>query len=347
MALRIPTDLDFLAANIHGRRSRLAEGAHLDALARLHSLPELARALVPEGPLLTAVELQRALVAGLLRELGGIASQAVGASGNLLDWLRVRFQVEDLKVLVRGFAAHLGLAELEPYLVGLPDDLALDAGALASAETIEAFAAAVPRGPLRDGLARAVPLYNRLPRPFFPEAGLDCGYLGELVARAARLGGTEGETILEIARQEANTFHLMLVVRGRFTYGLKPEVLRPFHVPGSHLAAEAFDRMAAAEDLAAVAAQAVGLAIDAPPSGAEALDAAALEAMAWDRFYRLANRAFRRSHMGLGAVVAYTAIRRVELANLITLTEGIRTAMASEALRRRLIPRTVAETARV
>lgn len=347
MALGTPTDLDFLAANIHGRRSRLAEGAHLDALVRLRSLPELARALVPEGPLLTAVELQRALVAGLVRELGRIASQAVGASGDLLDWLRVRFQVEDLKVLVRGFAAHLGPAEIEPHLIGLPEDLALDAEALAAAETIEAFAAAVPRGPLRDGFARAVPLFNRLPRPFFPEAGLDCGYLGELVARAARIGGTEGETILEIARQEADTFHLMLVVRGRFSYGLKPEVLRPFHVSGSHLAAEGFDRMVAAEDLAAAASQAVGLAIDASPARAEALDAAALEAAAWDRFHRLANRAFRRSHMGLGAVVAYAAIRRVELANLITLTEGIRAALAPDVLRRRLIPRTVAETARV
>ncbi|MBE3069809.1 MAG: V-type ATPase subunit, partial [Planctomycetes bacterium] len=282
MALRTPTDLDFLAANIHGRRSRLAEAARLDALVRLRSLPELARALVPEGPFLTAVELQRALVAGLLRELGRIASQAAGASGDLLDWLRVRFQVEDLKVLVRGFAAHLAPDELQPHLIGLPEDLALDAEALAAAESIEAFAAAVPQGPLRDGLARAVPLYNRLPRPFFPEAGLDCGYLGELVARAGRLGGIAGESILEIARQEANTFHLMLVVRGRFSYGLKPEMLLPFRVPGSHVAGDAFGRMVAAEDLAAVASQAVGLAIDAPPSRAEALDAAALESAAWD-----------------------------------------------------------------
>jgi len=43
--------------------------------------------------------------------------------------------------------------------------------------------------------------------------------------------------------------------------------------------------------------------------------------------------------MGLGAVVAYAAIRRIELANLITLSEGIRTRVTPDALRQRLIPR--------
>jgi vacuolar-type H+-ATPase subunit C/Vma6 len=43
--------------------------------------------------------------------------------------------------------------------------------------------------------------------------------------------------------------------------------------------------------------------------------------------------------MGLGAVFGYVGIRRVEVANLITLSEGIATAKASETLRARLLPR--------
>jgi vacuolar-type H+-ATPase subunit C/Vma6 len=42
--------------------------------------------------------------------------------------------------------------------------------------------------------------------------------------------------------------------------------------------------------------------------------------------------------MGLGAVIAFTALRRVELANLITISEGIRNGMEAAAIRTRLIP---------
>jgi len=91
--------------------------------------------------------------------------------------------------------------------------------------------------------------------------------------------------------------------------------------------------------VADVAALAAGVAVDELPAGAkEAWTPADLEPLAWARYYRLANRAFRRSHMGLGAVVAYTAIRRVELANLITLSEGIRLSRPPDVLRRCLIP---------
>jgi len=43
--------------------------------------------------------------------------------------------------------------------------------------------------------------------------------------------------------------------------------------------------------------------------------------------------------MGLGAIVGYAGLRRVEVANLITISEGIRGGMAAEAIRGRLIPR--------
>jgi vacuolar-type H+-ATPase subunit C/Vma6 len=51
--------------------------------------------------------------------------------------------------------------------------------------------------------------------------------------------------------------------------------------------------------------------------------------------------------MGLGAVVAYASIRRVEVANLISLSEGVRAGVAPEVVRRRLIPRQDIEGAHV
>ena len=337
MAMRTATDLDFIAANIHGRRSRLAEAERLDELCRVRTLPELARLLFPQSRFLTAVHLQRVLVLDQVEEISTIASKIGGSSGRFLDWLRMRFRVENLKVLVRGFSSGMALRDLQPHLVPLPDDLALALEVLASAGTIEAFTAVVDPEPLRAGLELAVEAYNKRPRPFFPEAGLDHGYLTELLARARALSRAHRDDVLGIARQEADTFHLALAARGRFSYDLPPEVLRPFHVAGTRISRQQFRQMLDAETLAEAASMAVGAAIDSMPHGGEP-DATALETLAWNRYYRLANRTFRRSHMGLGAVVAYAAIRRIELANLITLTEGIRTRVAPDALWQRLIP---------
>jgi len=81
--------------------------------------------------------------------------------------------------------------------------------------------------------------------------------------------------------------------------------------------------------------------------GSKAADTSALEGLAWKRFFRLANFAFRQSHMGLGAIMGYAGLRRVEVANLITISEGIRNGMAAEKIHGRLITRTDGEVTHV
>ena len=175
-----------------------------------------------------------------------------------------------------------------------------------------------------------------------------------MLARAGALSGEDKEDVRPLILQEAAIFHLLLVVRGRFLYGLSPELLLPMHVTGGGIPRETFAAMLADPDLPTAAARAVGRAIDALPKTAQAsgagsatLDPAALEALAWSRFRRLANRAFRRGHMTLGAVAGYVGLRRVEVANLITLSEAIRTGVPSESIRARMIPRHELEAAHV
>ena len=341
MASVTTTDLDFLAANIHGRRGRMAEGDRLDAVARLRTVPDLVRVLLPrETAIASSADLQRRLVRDLAAELGHLASYLGGPAGALLEWLRTRFEVENLKVLARGFAGGLAPDAVRPHLIALPDTPAPDPGPFVRADGFETFVALVPEGPLRDGAARSADLYASHPRSFALEAGLDRGYLAELLDRAGRV--PDRAHVQAVVRQEVQTFQMMLVARGRFTWGLEADDLAPFG-----LVRGPFERMLSARDLAEVARAAVGQAIDrlskdwipsGPAGGEEKVDAPALEALAWDRYRRLANWTFRRSHMGLGAVVAYTALRRVELANLIRVSEGIRLGVGTDAIRRLLIP---------
>jgi len=345
MTVQISTGLEFVAARLHVRHAALAEAARLDALCRMRTISELGRTLWPDAATDSAIELQRRLVGDLVSEFLGLRRLLEGPTGDLLEWIGVRFQVENLKVLARGMAAGARWDEVQPYLMPLPGDLAVDAPALASAESVEAFAALVPHPLLQRAVEAVRDVFRSQPQAFFIEAALDQGFFLELLARTAALPNEDRDTVLPVVRQEVDAFHLALVTRGSLLYGMKPELLMPFHVVGAGIRRVRLEAMLAAGNLADVAAKAVGLAIDELPhelSGqAGAMDPLRLEVMARNRFLRLANRAFRNSHMGPGAVIGYTAIRRVELANLITLTEGIRVGLRPEAIRARLIPQAV------
>jgi vacuolar-type H+-ATPase subunit C/Vma6 len=333
MAPQTAIDLDYLAANVHARRSRMAEGDRLRGLARLRTIPDLSRELYPNlEPAVTAADLQRRLIRDQAAELAELAGGVGGAGGALLDWVGTRFRVENLKVLARGFAGGLRPEAVRPHLVavgGPPPD----PGPFVAAEDAGAFVALLPDGPLRTGAARGTDLYERQPRSFALEAGLDAGYLGELLARAD--AAPDREHVRPPVDQEVAIFQMMLAARGRFVFGLEAEDLQAFAVRPAAMAG-----LLAAEALEDLARAAVGRAIDrVRPAEGDRIEPAALEALGWDRYARLANTAFRRSHMELGAVVAYTALRRVELANLIRISEGIRLGVPPETLRQRLIPR--------
>ena len=364
MASTLPVDLDYLAARLHGRRGHLAEDERLNALCRLRMIPDLAREVCPGARVTTARELQQRLVQQMVEELSGFAAQLSGPGAALMAWLRVRLQIENLKVLFRAFATGKSSEVARQSLFLLPDDLALDTRALTAADSVTSFIEATPAGILREGLIESIEDYREEPELIVLEAALDRAYFRELVKRTRALPREGRADSLAIVKQEVDTFHLMLVARGRFTYGVPDEQLAGIHVGGAGISADRFRRMLNAASLREAAELAIGLAISRlPPErkgvgegwadlGAdtryaedpyaadpdtEGLDAADLETLAWSRYLHLARRAFRRNHMRLGAVVAFTAIRRVEVANLISLSEGIRTGMAPDAIRRRLV----------
>jgi vacuolar-type H+-ATPase subunit C/Vma6 len=346
-------DLDYLGALLHGRRSRLAVAERLDGLCRLRDLAELGRSLYPDTEFRSAAELQRRLVQDLARELSSCLRYLEGSGADLLAWILARFQVENVKVLLRGVLNRIPFEDSCRFIVPLPNELALDLEALAKANSLDDFIARLPAGMERRWLWNAPAVYREQSRTFFLEAVLDCGYFQELLARTASLPYEEREAVKPLMLQEADTFHLMLALRGKSHYGLTPELLLPLHVRGSAISTERFAAMTTDPDPLAAATRAVGRVLDTLPSapakasGTGTPDLAVFEALAWKRFLRLAERAFRRGPMGLGVVFGYAGMRRVEVLNLITVSEAIRTGLPAEAMMARLIPRQEPEPAYV
>jgi vacuolar-type H+-ATPase subunit C/Vma6 len=330
-------NLDYLAARLHGRRACMAEAERLEGLCRLRALTDLAQEVCPGGAPITAVVMQRRMIEDLAREIAGFLPHLVGRNAELMEWMLTRFQVENLKVLIRGVQRRLPFTTLEFHLVPLPKSVALDFQFLSGAESLEGFIARLPKGVLRESLAEAAETYRGQRKSFFFEAALDAGYFRELLARGRRLPADERETVQPLVQQEVDAFHLMLVARGKFLHGLDPAMLLPLHVGRTRITRGRFAAMLADPDLPAAAARALGHAVDDLPSAP--VEPSALEPLVWHRFWRLAVRAFRRSHVGIGAVVGYVALRRLEVANLVTLSEGIRLGLAEEGIQSRFIPR--------
>lgn len=352
--MAVTENQEYLAALLHGRRSRMAEGAGLQMLCRNKTVAELGRRVLGGAEVGSATELELALVQGLAREVGDLAPQLPGAVSELLHWLVGRFQLEDLKVLVRRLVTKAPSERLRAHLISLPADLRLDVDALTKADSMEAFVRLMPSGALRRCLAKALDFYREQPRAFFLESALDQGYLAGLLAKVEALAGDEGDWVRPVIVQELDIFHLMLVTRGRLTYGLEPKILWPFHIGGTRISRSLFESLLAEADVAAIGARLTGSVVDSwvgrqgrPQEPAEVADAGLLERLAWSRFWRLANRAFRRSHMGSATAAAYVALRRVEVANLITICEGIRTGVPAEKIYARLIPLSSSEATHV
>lgn len=351
--MRSKTDnLDYIASVLHGRHGRMAEGARLEALSRLRTLPELAHEALPNHKSESALDMQCEWTRRFVEEVMDLASYMTRKWAALLQWLAMRCVVENLKSTLRGFTSESQEDGARRHHIPVPRDFEMDLAGLEDAQSLEEFIRLMSRGP-RWQVKTAELMTDPLHR-FLLESALDHGYFLELMQRAEGLGGEEGRHARDLVSQTVDSFHLMLAARGHLTYRLERSLLSPMHVMGSRISRLRFRAMLASPDAGFLASLVLGRAIDVLPHKAEkGEDArqtsalAALEACAWNRSWRLAQRAFRHSHMGEGAVVGFVELRRIEIANLITLSEGIRMRTGEDAIRSRFVPRSEGEVLHV
>jgi vacuolar-type H+-ATPase subunit C/Vma6 len=319
----------------------MQEGKRLEALCHIRTIPELGRAIGFAADFPAAAQLQRRLATDLVHELSGFVKHLDEAGSELFSWTLLRFQIENVKVLVRGFINKVPQDILESHLVPLPENMALDVPRLMSSNSLDDFAARLPREKPYEHLRATALSQHDCPVPFFLEMALDNGYFSGLLSKVRRLSQDDLGDVRPLLLQEANHFQFMLVVRGKFLYRLPPESLRPLRL--AEISDEWFSDLLAASDMPGVTKSGIGIVLDEIPVGpgskGNTFDPAILEALAWKRYARLANMAFRRGHLGLGAVIGYAGLRRIEVANLITLSEGIPMRLTDAELGERLIPR--------
>ncbi len=159
-------------------------------------------------------------------------------------------------------------------------------------------------------------------------------YYAELISRARNCAPPNGRPAYEIAAQSASIFLGMLALRLVFNYAMKPALVGKYYFDGTFISRQVFDGIVAASELQ----PALDLCSSAIAGGVPCRTIPELEAAAWDRYLMLAHRLWRSDPIGVGAIIGYVGIRRIEIANLVTLSEGLRLGVESRRLRSYLIP---------
>ena len=332
---------DYLTARLHGRRSRIAEGSRLVALCRLTGPPQLGTAVFGDDLSPDAGSLQQRAGQALAAEVETLRGPLGGHEAAFGEWIALRFQLVNLKLCARRVLAHGQPGDPASPLMALPGKTDWDSPPLAAATSLEELEHLLPPESLARRLAAARKAGGEPLQPFFLEAALDQDYFREGLHIASRLPSADRANITALIVQEADTYHAMLALRGRFHHGLAPALLEPWHVEGTRISRRRFNAMLLAPD-AAIATSLVSYAVwrtrDPPPAGNE-------ERLAWQQYLKLAVRTFCQARTPLGILVGYSGIRRIEVANLTTLSEGLRLSLSAAALATRMVPPLTREVA--
>ena len=338
MPLTIPseTNVDIIHAKVHARRAAMYEKERLARLCGLRSFPSLVAEVFPEEGIEDHRQFQKRLTEDHLSQLTWIPDHLGGHPHALFTWMLRRHQIENLKVIFRGFHARRGAQEVARHLISTPEELALPAQQMLSASTAAELAELVPGKQLKAAALAGAAVYKKKAEPFFFEAALDGFFYSRLLQLAGEPSMEDLTCCLPMLALDANSYLIILVLRARFNYEAPFDEIEPFvRVRGAvpittlHAVHSADSVRQAVEALPKHLGKVVGRDID---------DAQALERSLKSYLYTRANAAFYGSGVTMAVPVAFYYLKRIELENLIRLTEAYRYGLSTDEMRRGLVP---------
>lgn len=212
------TRLAILSANLRGRQG----------MAELAALPldELAAATdfeLGEGQIdaerLAAYE--RSLMQTWLNELSALLRPLEGPARRLLTQWASRYELLNIKALVRGKIGQLPNEEIERNLFELPGFLSLNHDELLNTDNVPELLRRLQRTRYRRLAAQAMRQYEERPDPFLLDATLDQQFYGDLINRAQMLGSEDRSETVNLIGRIVDRHNLVWSLRYRFNYKLQ------------------------------------------------------------------------------------------------------------------------------
>lgn len=337
MKLEMTTDMDFLCARVRGLRSRLYSGPSLTALTRLATGAAFFNEVLSGNVPASHTAGQRSIITAHVEHLCRLSKFLSGRRRLAFDWLVRRYQIENLKVILRARAQEIDREAVLDLLFEIPQEYSLPVDEILAAKGVKALAGAIPVRPVAEGIMMVAgyPEDDRL--PFFLETAVEMAYLSACMDEISKVRHTERARCAGLVAREVLCHNVLLVWRAIKTYSIEPPLVRDFVIKHGPFRTgrrflQAFESGQPAEMLNALG---PGLVLGrargdiAAPADAEAALQASL--------YRAAKRCYAESMFDFGVIVSYYYLKRFELQDLLRLSEAIRQGLGPDEAQAHLV----------
>ena len=192
-----------------------ADAGRRDLLER-QGLAELA----PPGQ--AGASLEQRIVARVLHEAHILVRPLEGAARRFLTYWTGRFEMSNVKTLIRGKLNGERPAVIAARLADMGTFARLDMKELLHVEDVAELLSLLQRGPYADLVRHAHQSVEAAQDPFLLEAALDRSYYDGLVERARPLETEIGQPMREQMAGLMDRINLVWLLRYRFSYNLSP-----------------------------------------------------------------------------------------------------------------------------
>jgi len=327
------TRLAIMTANLlgHEKLNELA-GLPLDELAANTGFAEIASN--NEAGRLPAFE--RALMQTWLDELSALLRPLEGPARRLLTQWASRYELLNIKALVRGKIGQLPNEEIERSLFELPGFLSLNHDELLNTDSVPELLRHLQKTRYERLATQALRQYEERPDPFLLDATLDQQFYSDLSNRAQQLSGHDRTETLDLIGRIVDRHNLVWSLRYRFNYGLQASEVLYLAIDGGRVLNRALlQQMLQAETLdeAIRTLPANLLSHGDMPKQITLIEAA----MRGDLFAH-AERAMRRSPSALTSVLSYLVLRYGEITTLYAIVHARVHGMSDDLLHEAIDP---------
>jgi len=279
---------------------------------------------------------ERSLMQLWLDELSSLLRPLKGSARRLLTHWASRYEVLNIKALVRGKIGQLPNEEIEKSLFRLPGFLSLNHDRLLNTDNVVELLRQLQKTPYQRLATQALRRYEERPDPFLLDATLDQQFYGELIDRAHHLSGTDRAEILSLVGRIVDGHNLVWSLRYRYNYGLQASEVLYLAIDGGRvLDRTRLQTILHADSLTeALAHLPDGL----PDHGRMPPQITLIEATMRNELHAYAARAMRHSPSALTSVLAYLVLRYGGINALYTIVHARAHGLGDDLLHEALDP---------
>jgi len=318
---------------IRARFSRLLDGGTWVRLLDATTPAELAQVVAP-----TIVRDGRILLVTLRGEAADAGSALARflphRAGELVAWYNRRFEIENLKTVLR--AVHYGLDRKRALAALIPlRATRLRWEALVEAGSIPVVIDRIHESPFARPLEHAMERYQKEKRLFYLEIAVDLFYFQKLVRLIEAQSGRAAADARRFLGRWIAVQNLLWAYRYRIYGRMTPEEIVNYTLHRAFAAGLETVRRVALGSPLEVEAERLGFRI--PPGLSEVEGLTEIEALAERERFRYAKAAADRPIFQLRGVLAYLWLLEAEVRDLTVIVEGKRTGLTGLEIGRRMV----------